>query len=255
MTDAVIDTTEKIIDDPDLDKAVIDDPDKVSTDRDDAQSAVDLMLEKHNFASLEDLESALESGQTLKDMIGDRDAIKLVRDAETLAEHEQNWAKEDRLKLMDEETPEESIARLTKEISEKDAQLKSRDTADADAKKLEKRIRNFEKAITSEVDKEKLPKDLEKFLGIFTGLKHPVNSIQLDDLAGAANHAKSQVKLLRELEQVVIRRYIDGKAAVIDVPETDTTDAPVDKGKKVDNLDQARKILHERVTNLFKKKA
>jgi len=261
MPNTIVDDTEKVIDDSGADK-VVDDADKVADNADKvvdkvadkAQAGIDTILEKHNFTSIDDLEAALGKGQTLAELIGDRDAVKLVRDAEKLNKYEEAWKKEDQLKLQDEETPEETISRLTKEVTEKESQLKSRDMAAEDQKKIEKQIKNFEKTVTNEVSKEEFPEEMEKFLGIFTGLKHPALSVKLDDLAGAKSMAKNQVKLFRELEQVVIRRYIDGKAKIIDVKPVDTSDAPVDKGAKVGNLKDARKILRERVATLLKGK-
>lgn len=263
MSDAIKDDTEKIIDDPsvkdDKDKTVDDPVDKVVDDKTkdkvvDAKSSLDKILEKHEFGSIDDLETALESGKTLQELIGNKDAVKLVRDAETLNKYESDWAKEDELKLQDEETPEESIKRLTGEVKEAKKVLSARDTADEDAKKTQQQVTKFEQVINSAVSKEDIPKEFDKFLGLFMGLKHPVNAIKLTDLAGAKDHAKSQVKLFREFEQVAIRRYIDGKAKIVDVKETDTTDTPVNKGAKVESLKDARKILQERVSNILKGK-
>jgi len=249
----ITDETEKVIDDSQVedDDQVIDDANEVAGD---AQSGIESILEKHNFSSVEDLESALESGTTLQDLIGDRDAVKLVRDAETLQTYEKTWAKEDRAKLQDEETPEETIARLTTELSKTNESLANRGRADQDAERQEKQIKAFKKVISGEVDKEDFPKEMEKFLGIFTGLKHPANKVKLDDLAGAKSMAKSQVKLLKDLEQIVIRRYLDGKAKIIDVEETAATDVPVDKGKPVKTLKDARKILSDKVQAILKNK-
>ena len=246
----IVDETEKVIDDPE--ETVVDDTDDKVTD--DAQAGIDAILEKHNFTSVEDLEAALDSSTTLKDLIGDRDAVKLIRDAETLQNYEKTWAQEDRQKLADEETPEETVVRLTKELEQTSKALEGKNLADQDANRLQKQIKAFEKVVSGEVSKEDFPEEMEKFLGIFTGLKHPANKVKLDDLVGAKNMAKNQVKLLKELEQVIIRRYIDGKANIVDVEEIAATDAPVDKGKMTKNLKDARKILQEKVLLILKGK-
>ncbi len=74
------------------------------------------ILDKHGLTSAEELGEFIDNLTSLKGRIGDEDPEELLKAKQTLQTYHKEWAKQEREKIREKETPEETIARLEKEL-------------------------------------------------------------------------------------------------------------------------------------------
>jgi len=247
VDDDALETDDDATDDTDITDDDLTDDDKIS----EAQDRVQDILDKYGYDSIEELEADHDSLKELQDTIGKHDANKLIQDAEYLAKVKEFWAEQDEAKKRDSETPDETIARLEREKKATEQKLKDRDKADA--KKREQReqqaqakkmLKSFNSTVIGEIDNIKdLPKEYKPFLKTFLGVENPMNEINIGVKPEVRKTAKNLIKDFRSFEQVVIKRYLDGK---IEMPKiTPSTETPVSTEKQPKNLAEARSFLRD----------
>lgn len=270
-TEKIIDTKEDGAEDTKTDTDEIQDDDALETDADEtddtvitdedlsdddkiseAQDRVQDILDKFGYDSLEDLEADFDNLKELQDTIGTRDANKLVEDAEYLAKVKEFWAEQDEAKKRESETADETIERLEREKKETEQKLKDRDKADAkkreekeQAAQAKKMLNSFYSTVNDEIGKVKdLPKEYKPFLKTFLGVNNPMNEINIGVKPEVRKTAKALIKDFNNFEQVIIKRYLDGK---IETPKisSSSTETPVDTEKQPKNLEEAREHLRD----------
>lgn len=245
------DALETDVKDTDVDDDLTDDDltddDKIS----EAQDRVQDILDKFGYDSLEELEADHDSLKELQDTIGTRDANKLIEDAEYLMRVKEFWAEQDEAKKRDTETHDETIARLEREKKATEQKLKDRDKADAKKREqkeqqaqAKKMLKSFNSTVVGEIDNIKdLPKEYKPFLKTFLGVENPMNEINIGVKPEVRKTAKNLIKDFRNFEQIVIKRYLDGK---IEMPKiTPSPVTPVSSEKQPKNLAEARSFLRD----------
>lgn len=209
------------------------------------------ILDKHGYDSLDDLEDQFENLKELQSIIGKRDAKKLIEDSEYLEKVKAYWKEQEDLKKREEESYEETADRYKKEIQDLEKQLKDRDKKDAKRKEekqaqveADKLIRSFNSTVKSEIDKiQDFPKEYKPFLREFLGVDNPANEIDIGLKPEVRAMAKEGIKKFQDLEQLIIRRYLDGKTSIPKISSTEET--PVKKETKIGSLKDARSALFE----------
>lgn len=218
-----------------------------------AEGRIQAVLDKLGYDDLEELIEDFDSLKELQDTIGDKDAKKLVEDAEYLAKVKEFWKQQDEAKKRESETHDETIERLEREKKEAEDKLLERDKKDAkkkeqieQAKKAEKLLKSFNSTVLAEIDKVKdIPKEYRPFLQEFLGVDNPANEINIGVRPEVRKMAKDGIKKFYDLEQIIIKRYVDGK---IKTPKiTPAEETPVNDEVKPKNLKEARNQLF----NLF----
>ena len=251
---AVDDQTQVDLDDDDKggDDTDIDNDDNDADDSTDTGSTgteyVEEILEEFDLESPEELKAFVKDLASLKGKIGDNDLDKLIENSETLTKFQDHWAKEEREKLKESETPEQTIERLEREKDEIQGKRKS----DSDRRKAkeaaERALEDFSETVTGTIKADKtIPKEYRKFLGAYMGVNNPVNDVNIDDKAAVRRLTKEAGKIFSEFEQVVIKRYKAGKTKIPVITPAEGDAAPDTGGKKIKNLADARRVFAETI--------
>lgn len=281
MADEVKDDTTQVVDDKDKIPSSDDDK-KASQDKDDktkqttdddgkktdtdkmdddlvdddqvtaSEDRIQAILDQHGYDSLEELEEAFGSLKELKELIGTRDAKQLIEDSEYLAKVKAYWEQQEEDKKRQDESFEETIARLEKDKEDLNKKLKDRDKKEAQEKEqreaqvhAEKLIKSFNTTVVGEIDKTTdIPKEYKPFLKEYLGVDNPANEIDISLKPEIRSMAKEGIKKFQALEQLIIKRYLDGKIETPKIPSSGS-ETPVDKEKKPQNMEEARQMLFD----------
>ena len=228
------------------------DSSKIEDQAAESENRVQAILDKYGYDSYEDLEEDFGGLKELQDLIGKRDAKQLIEDSEYLAKVKEYWQQQEEVKKREEESFDETIARLEKERKELEGKLKDRDKQEAKKKEQQEAkeradslIKSFNSTVTEEIGKLKdFPKEYKPFLREYLGVDNPANEIDIGLKPEVRSMAKEGIKKFQEFEQLIIKRYLDGK---VQTPKMtpDAAQTPVDKEKKPKSLKEARKMLFE----------
>lgn len=241
-----------------LDKDVKDDD--TSSDDDDgektgskAQEFVSDILDEYGLDSPEDLKEFLSGLSGLKGKVGDRDLDELIKNSETLENYQEHWAKQEREKKKEGETPEDTISRLEKENEENQNERRKESDQRKQAKDAEHAIEAFNDTVDSAISAdETIPKEYRPYLSEFLGVNNPINEVDIENNADVRKLTKAGAKKLLDFEQAVIKRYRAGKTKVPKVSSTDTTPVPSDKDKEPKTLKESRRMMHKFAAELDK---
>lgn len=215
-----------------------------------AEDRIQGILDKFNVDSLEELEEKWETLSEKDKKLGEHDVEKLIEDAEYLAKVKEFWKEQEEAKTQEGETADETIDRLAKEKKEVEQKLLDRDKKEADTKdhrdkavRADQMIKSFNSTVMAEIEGSKdLPKEYKPFLKEYLGVDNPANEINIGLKPEIRSMAKEGIKKFMDIEQVIIKRYLDGKIKTPVITSSDT--APVGTEVKPKNLKEARKQLY-----------
>jgi len=244
--------SEELTDDKTDDAVALDKEKDIEANAAESEDTIQTILDKHGYDSYEELEKAFGSLKELQDLVGNRDAKQLIEDSEYLAKVKDYWAQQEEEKTKQDESFEETIERQEKKNLELEQKLKDRDTKEAKDKEAkeaqvnaERLIKSFDSTVSAEIDKLKdFPKEYKPFLREYLGVKNPAKEIDIGLKPEIRSMAKEGIKKFQDFEQLIIKRYLEGKT---DTPKisSDGTQTPVDKEKKPQNLEESRTGLYE----------
>lgn len=181
-----------------------------------AQASLNEILEAHGFESIEDLRASVKEGVTLKRLIGNKDAKQLLEDSSTLAQYKEYWAQKEAERLEEKETPEETIARLKKEIKGRDAasQKAKEDQASREADK--QAVETYNSEIGKIVKAAELSKPVAELLTLYLGVENPMVAIDIADNTAVKTTATEEIKrfsqLVTAIKQEAVNDYAAGKS-------------------------------------------
>jgi len=221
------------------------------SDGDDKGQAIQSVLDEYSIDSPEQLGDFLKNLSEIKDQVGDEDLEELKRNSVILKKYQKHWAKKEREKQKEDETPEESIARLEKENEKKDKAIEKEQTRMKEVEVNQRLLKNFNSTVTSAVEANKdVPTEYRKFLSEFLGVNNEINEIGMDDMAGVKRIARVAAKKLNKHNQEVIKSYLKGKT---DPPPMSSSDeAPPDKPEKITKKN-LKAVMTERLQGFMKK--
>lgn len=261
MPDEIIDKTTEVIDDPDEKEATADDKIKAPAgDQDDpkyqaalkAQETLNDLMEEHGFDSMEDLTEELNSGKSLKEILGGRDAAKSMKQVETLESYEEYWAMQEETRKREEETETDTVKRLEKRALEAEKALKIRDNELHAAKEAEIALSAFNSDIKNFLKSEEVPDEYRGIFAKFMGVDNPFNEIDITDKAAVRKFAKTMKKELLDHEQAVIKRYRKGKT---DTPViTKTGIQPAGEPHTFKTMEERASVMKSLLTKHFRDK-
>ena len=216
---------------------------------------VNELLDEWGLESPADLKEFVATMHDLKGKIGDQDLDELMEKASTLTKYQQQWAKQEKEKLKEKETPEETIARLEKENEELDLKRKKDSEKTQAVQGAKKAIEGFNSTVSSVIESDKaIPKTWHKYVSEFMGVNNPVNEVNIEDKAAVRRVAKEGLKKMNAFAQLIVNEYRAGKLEIPVVTKTETpaTDAVKPKGAK--NLRDARRLMHESMQGFFNRR-
>jgi len=245
--------TEKVVEPaPDIDKAGKEKEGALSEADQSKLSTVQSLLDEHDIGSPEELKTFVANLANLKDKIGDADLEELKANSQLLKRYQKSWQEAESKKLEENETPEETIARLKKEKGEEKEKRKADQQEREEERENKILLDSFNKRVVKSVKAQKdLPESYHGILSEFLGVGNEINDIDLNDKASINRITKAATKKIMEFEQTVINRYLKGKAKVVKM--TSTTDETPPATKPVKNLNAARGIMKERLRKVFGK--
>ena len=267
MPEEIEDGTTEVIDDGASDDAGDDqtEPDETEGDGDedstpsgketDGEINVQDILDEYGLDSPDQLKDWLSNFKDLQGKIGNKDFDEILEGFNTLQTFQAKWAEEEREKLKDKETPEETIARLEKENEDLHSKRRKDRESRKAAEAAKQAINAFNTTVTSAIEGDKtLPAAWRPFVAEFMGVNNPVNEVDIEDKASVRRLTKEGVKKMNQFAQLVIKEYRDGKVKVPKVSNSDTPPSKAAQPKKVKNLNDSRRLAHEAFEGIFNKK-
>lgn len=224
--------------------------------RPDATNLINDILDKHGLSSPEELAEFVDRIAETAGQIGDYDPDDLLKAKTTLDAYQRKWTEAEQAKLKEAETPDQTIARLEREAAARENQAAQRDRQKRNADAAKAAVKTFNDVVVSTVKAEKdIPAEYVPFLHKLLGVGSPVNNVNITDRAAVKKMAKEfGIKEMRDFEQVVIARYRAGKTEIPVVPVVASETAPVADEHKPKNLNEARGMMHERLSKMFSKR-
>jgi len=232
--------------------ATIEDKPDNSTDADagagDHNFSTEEILDEFGLDSPEDLKSFIANMKDLKGKIGDQDLDELLENTKTLKTYQEQWAAAEAERLKENETPEQTIARLEREKKEVEKARKKDADRTNQSKAAKRAIQDFNETVNSVVKSAKeVPAEYRPFMSEFLGVDNPINDVDISDKAAVRRLAKEGIGKLQSFEQAVIKRYRDGKIKIPVVSATETTPGGTGVGKEPKNLKEAKKIMMDSI--------
>jgi len=227
-----------------------------------AEKTFNDILEKHDLDA-ESLEAALESGSTLKELLGARDLNKLTKDADELARVKAFWAEQDEEKLKEEEEPDETIGRRDETIKLKDKEIQElkdsharEKAADKEANETKGNLKNYTNVAEKSVESVGLKGEDAEMAKEFLGIGNPFNEIDITDSKAVKESnklsAEKFAKYLADRDQRAIDNYAKGKSDIIPISKTDAPVAdPPSKESKVETPEEANKSAKSLIMELY----
>ena len=215
-----------------------------------SQKALDGLLEKSGFETVDELIDGLESNSALAEKLGGKDLDSVINASETLEGYEAHWAAEEAKVKKDDQTEDDRIAILEKEIKDfKDEQTKEKATSKA-AKESQEALEAYEVTVATTAKESEIAEGQLPFFKEFMGVDNPLVDVDLDDKAAVRKAMKNQTKKYNDFVQKTIKSYTDGKIKLVEIKPVE----PVVPDKpEAKNLKDARKMAKERFLGFFNK--
>lgn len=211
------------------------------------------LLAKHNLTTPEELAEYIDGLSSKAAKIGDRDPEELVKAHETLTAYQREWAKQEREKMKAAEKPEETIARLEKELQAEEKRKAREEGESRKVKEAKAALQTWDSTVTNTIASDPtIPTEYHDFFKSFMGVNNPINAANPADRAQAVKLTKEfGIPALRKFEQAVIARYRAGKTEIPAVPPVSTGEPPVEGGKPPKNQSERRALAHQLFRNIL----
>ena len=214
-----------------------------------AEKSLTGLLADKGFDSMDDLVAALDRGSTLEDGLSGRDLNEIIEKATTLEGYETQWAEQERQKLQDTETPEDTIVRLEREKKELENNFNAEKSKVTQAQEAEAAIETFNSEVITLVGKQDLPQEYHEFANLLLGADNPMLDVDPTNKQAFNQTASSMIDKVKAFEQAVLKRH---KAGKIDPPATPPGEggeepAPDNTQKPIKTIKEAGRIALERL--------
>jgi len=220
-----------------------------------AQKKTDALLDKHGYDDLDELQEALNKGNSLRELLGNRDSkeIKeLIKKAARMDYTEEAWAQQEEEKREESETPEETIMRVKKERNEARRKIDKERSEFQERQDNDKLIKTFNTSMENAIEKSDLPDYAKPLAKIFAGVNHPINFADIGSKKERKEVADFAVNKLKEFEKAVIKNYVKGKKKIPDIPVDKGKPPPSEKTNKKLTRSEAKKVMFDEITRRFR---
>ena len=208
-----------------------------------AEKKLQELLKANDVDDPDELLELAKSGKTVKGKLSDLNQIDdIIEKAKRLDSYEVVWRQQEEERRRGAETPEQTIARLEKQLKGKEAADRHKEEKQKQQEAAKQALKNYDREVQSLVKEMELPKEQQAFAMEFMGVNNPFNEIDITDRKAINRMVADQKKKLESFKQSVIQDYIKGKETIPKVGAT--TAAPMGDKTKV-YLKDARKALHE----------
>ena len=221
-----------------------------------AQKSLDEILERAELESIEDLMEAVESGKTMKEILGSDDLKQLKKDQARLKEIEDFWESDRLRKLEEEEEPDETKERLKREIKElKEERVREKSEAE-EAYKVRSSLDNYTTVANKSVTDAGLTGEDAEMAKLFLGVGNPFNEIDITDKKTVKESNMSGAKRFKSyldgIRQKAIDDYAGGKSEMIPVTKIEAPVIEKPSGEsKVETMDEANESAKAELRQLI----
>lgn len=191
-----------------------------------AEKRMQDVLERAGLDSFEELQSLVDEGQTLKEILGGKDLKQLIKDANRLQEIEAYWAEQKALEQEESEEPHETIARLKKEKQELADKQAREAQMTKEQKEAARAIETYNKSVSKVVESSGLEGEKAEMAKLMLGVDNPFNEIDIDDPKAVREMSGSITKrfsdFVAKIEQAAIDKYAAGKSDIVPITPAST---------------------------------
>jgi hypothetical protein len=224
-----------------------------------AEKQLTTILEQYGFDTADDLEEALESGVSLQELLGDRDAESLIESADTLSRYEDYWSKQEREKTLENETEVDTITRQERENQELRDKLQRVDDTNRETAESKTLLKDFNSAVSQVVKNSNLSDSESEMAQLLLGVDNPMNIIDIGNKSEVGNAATAILKkfsnFITDLKQTTVDEHVAGKSNITPISPIDTP--PVTKqGVEIPDgvsVDDAFGLAHSSMLEVVKK--
>jgi len=198
-----------------------------------AQAKFESILEKHGIDA-EDLDALLESGSSVADILGARDAktltstiTQLKKDAEYLKEVKAYWAEQEAQKQKDELTPEQRAEMSEKQLKEYKAAQADEKKAKAEEASIKQALNSYTELVDKAIEASGLEGEDAAMAKLFLGVDNPFNEVDITDKKAVRDMAKANAAKLKTfldgVRQKAVDEYAKGKSKFVPISKAETS--------------------------------
>ena len=197
-----------------------------------SQAKFESILEKHGIDA-DDLDALLESGSSVADILGTRDAkaltstlTQLKKDAEYLKEVKAYWAEQEKQKQRDELTPEERAEMSEKQLKEYKAEQAAKEKAKAEEASIKTALKSYTELVDKAIETSGIEGEDAAMAKLFLGVDNPFNEVDITDRKAVREMAKANAAKLKTfldgVRQSAIDEYAKGKSKFVPISPVET---------------------------------
>jgi len=225
-----------------------------------AEKNLSTLLEEHGFESMDDLKSALSNEQSIRDLLGGRDAKKVLEAAKTLEKYEEHWAAQKMKELEANEEPEETAERYKKEAKHAKAEIERIKNDFESVLGSQSAIKQFDSTVRSVVTDVGMSKAETEFANLFLGVNNPAATVNINDKKAVKEMAKSGVKqfqnFINQISQAAVDSYAAGKSTVTPITKAGGEATPATKKQELSkgaSIDETFESARAEMLEMLKK--
>lgn len=189
-----------------------------------AQKSFDEILVQAGVDTKDELSALLDTGMTLQEIVGERDAKQIIKDANTLQVYKKHWDDQDRAKAEEALDPDERADKYKKELDDFKAEQVAKETASKQVDSSKQAIVDFDDRVGSSVEKREFSETMAEFTKTFLGVKNPFNEVDIFDkkaVTAMADEGIDKVEaFVKVVQQQAIDDYVAGKSEITPISKT-----------------------------------
>ena len=209
-----------------------------------AEKKLTELLKANGLEDPDDLVDLIQHGKAVKGKLKDlNDLDDLIKDAEEIRRYRPYWQEQQERKRREQEDPEQTMARLEKELRAREKAERSMEEARRQAESAKAAIGNYERDVTGLVQDMDIPKEQRDFVHKLLGVGNPTNDIDITDRKAVKKVVSDLLKEKEAYDQAVIQSYLNRKGELPKVASSSAAATQENKPKVM--LKDARKIFLE----------
>lgn len=195
-----------------------------------AEKNFNAILQEYDIDGADDLKVMLDSGMQLQEILGNRDATKLIQDADTLRRYNEHWAKEARIKEEEQLDPDERADKYKRELEDHKRQTAQEREGAEQTEAAQDAILDFNDRAEGLVDKRGYDEETAEIAKLLVGINNPFNEVDILDGRAVRGMVDGGMDVLEQyvadIKQTAIDDYVAGKSSITPISKTDTPQQP-----------------------------
>jgi hypothetical protein len=187
------------------------------------------LIKANGLEDVDELKDLINSGAKVKGKQVDLDRIdEILEKANTLDKYQNYWKQQEELRKRGAETPEETIARLQRDIENRDNENVRKMQQEREAKLAKESVDRYEREVISQLESfDDLTPEVREVIAWSLGKGNECNEIDINDRKAIKKIVNDGVgkynNLVKTIKEQGIKEYLAGKASIPSVPSTTGT--------------------------------